>query len=1347
MSCINPKEYSKYEDVMTEYLTEKQGITVERAEAIAYNDWKQFFFENSSKSEAKLYSQITNHDGSIDVRFNGSYNSQRMKLVGVEDNGKEYTLSFQNPRSKKVSSYTFIHGQSRSKDSVFTKKDGTQGKQFVMVDNAGNVFGSSDDTNINKALYDKQELDLTNNIENSTKMLDKLKDIDGEDLSERHYKRLNNILGMFVNNYKQFIPAMNVYLYKEAEKVGGVLVLNEGIYLGVNDASKQVPTDISNSEMYVEEITHAATVFALKTGGPKAQTAKTRIQQLRDQVREEFHKEYKGESWRAFLPETSIDPKYEETRAKEMYDYIFNNEETGLEEFIAKGLTWEVFANKLDKIQVKKPKENEPKNLFESLIHWLDKLFSATRTFFTKEDFSTTATDVLIRMSAQLAEANNKAIKQRDDKKFISETFDRVDDIDTKLSNWVKKYLAKSKDVNKMPEQPKAGARGYEYALYFAKILPYLYGNPSGQIAIKELMNALGFKYGGDLQTLLQQSADPDKFDRVVEQLGQLGENIDRIRETTASVTAQGITAAFKKFTKTEKEALTLAGLDVDIQSIYDEYNVVDLLENEDVLKKEISNLRKEIRKRSENVKLSNYYIAQSVGLGYYLSTHQSKSRHQLLNATLIANAHNLPKNIQPTSVSKELIKLIDQLATMEGMVRTPQEAKNVLAELIKREPEGMKYTIGLSKGIIEEARLKTFSDELGMIKGYTKEIFDEDITLITRPVKDAKKLAKEGFIKVKNLPKAPGDTSHTPMAMYVNKWHAQQNLKKGALRYTDIHTKGTTIYDAHRADEEVSAATRSQINVLSIEKEGFKELRDMLNGTFDITKVDDSSLVPVYGRDGRVSNYRYMMDKESKRKYLRQDISAPAVMGRTAASIVDKVSTKEHNEKVLDSILEDMKNYNPKTGKGKDLSKSHRYFKLEKDSPDPQIREIWNLLPQEFKRVIRERGYKDENNNSYIAVRADLFKAYFGMREWGLLDVVGSIPLVGEMIVDLTPQEIKYVLRVAEHIWSQVVNMAKVNIIIKIPEVLIRNIISNIMIAPMRGHYNLLKVAQLQLKGATGLKDYINKTHELVKLENAKLAGNPNNLDIGKISSLREDLKKHQVADLIDEGMFQAIIEDVGNDEFKSSNRVARFFDNQLDKAPGFVKDGAHLLFLTEKTKYFEYMTMGTQFSDFASRYALYELDKERDLKKLHMRMGNKVRIKVADIPYFQEHEDKESYVTRSVAEDMLLDHLKKMVLDTHVNYGKLDGPILDWLNRIGLAMFTKYAFRIIRPNIKTAIEHPLYYFSTIGLQKMVGDIDDISDAFGNQFSKFGNTSAFTGLVDDLPAYQVLTNLYSLTK
>jgi len=1337
MSCIRAQGYKEYQDVTTEYLVEEFGMTPEKAEVVAYNDWKNYVIENSSAKEAQIFTQIANADGSIDVHFNGSLKPTRMRLVNVDDDSKYYTVALQNLSSKNIYEYKFLHGQSRSIDVDRKLKTGGTKPQYITIDNMGNIFGSSDDVNINPDLYDKQELDLLNNIENSTAMLDKLADIDGTDLSGKHRARLGEVLGMFVNNHKNFIPEMNVYLNKKAEKVGGILKVDDGIYLGVNSRGKFTSTDISNSEMYVEEITHAATVFAISSGNPAAKSAFTRIQQLRDQVREELRKDFGNDMWKAFLPKTSVDPVYEEKQAKKMFDYIFNNEKTGIEEFIAKGLTWEVFAEKLDNIKVNKPVESEPETIYQALVHYLNKIFKFTERMFKREGFDTTATDVLVRMSAQLAQANNTAIKRTNSNKFVESVFERVDNLDKVMSDWTKKQITSKQKLMNLPKPPRKGASRLEHIVYIGKLMPFLLGNREGQIAVKELMYALGMKYGNDIQTFYNQLTDPDNMARAVEYLGLLNENVDRARETRAKITAMGVTEGFKQFSKEEKESLTIAGLDTDLQAIYGDYDVVALLEDEERLKVELSILRKQLRTKTKNKETSNYYMAQAKGLGYYLATHQAKSTAQLMNATLIAKGHNRIGRLRTPDVDEETIIMIDQLATMEALLYTPTEAKTKLANLIKREPQGMQYVMDLSEGIIKEARMKTFDDELGMMKGYTKEIFDEDVTVVIRPSKDIAKLAKDGFKKVVDLKKAPGDTSSTAMAMYVNEWHAQQNLKKGALRYTDLHTRGTTLYDAHNADDEALAAERSKINVISVETASIKEIRAMELGKFDFENTDDRNLVPVYGRDGKVSNYRYMMSKRAKREYLRQDISAPAVLGRTVASIQDKINTEDHNNKVFDIIKEDMKNYNDVTGKSNVPGARYRYYKLEANSPDPQIEDIWKILPKQIKQKMKD------NNMPYLAVRADLFKAYFGMREWGLFDMIGNIPLVGEALVELTPQQLKYIMRVAEQIWSNVVNLAKVNIIIKIPEVLIRNIISNIMIAPMYGHFNIIKVAQLQLRGTVGLFDYLEKVHELNRLENAKMAGNPNNLDIDKIKSLKEDLKKHQVADLVDAGMFQAIVEEMGKDEFKSSNRVARFFDKQLDKVPGYVKDGAHLLFLTEKTKYFNFMTKATQFSDFASRYALYELEKEKQVSRLNGKFDGKNIIQVGNIPYFEEVENKDEWVTRSKAKEMLLSRLKDIVLDTHVNYSKLDGPVMDWLNRVGLAMFTKYAFRIQKPNVKAAIDHPLYYFSTIGLQRFIGNVDDISDSFAGHLNKFGNTSAFTGLVDDLPIYQAMKNVF----
>ena len=78
---------------------------------------------------------------------------------------------------------------------------------------------------------------------------------------------------------------------------------------------------------------------------------------------------------------------------------------------------------------------------------------------------------------------------------------------------------------------------------------------------------------------------------------------------------------------------------------------------------------------------------------------------------------------------------------------------------------------------------------------------------------------------------------------------------------------------------------------------------------------------------------------------------------------------------------------------------------------------------------------------------------------------------------------------------------------------------------------------------------------------------------------------------------------------------------------------------------------------------------------------------------------------------------------------------------------MFTKYTFRIQKPNVQLFLEKPLYYLGVYFGQMFTTDVDDISDSFGDHFQKFGNWNAFTGLVDDLPIMQATQNLYSMTK
>ena len=276
--------------------------------------------------------------------------------------------------------------------------------------------------------------------------------------------------------------------------------------------------------------------------------------------------------------------------------------------------------------------------------------------------------------------------------------------------------------------------------------------------------------------------------------------------------------------------------------------------------------------------------------------------------------------SLNQIEASKESIERIDRLATLEALKYTEYSQIEVLNKLIEKDPIGVRNINALHKSFVEKSRRELFTRKdsdgniidtsFNEIKGYTKEIFDADVTVEVAPVKDQKEKEKLGFKLVEKLKKNKNDTSKEEMALYVNKDHLVQSMNRTSIRYTDMGRRGTTILDVRYKGDEKQAKRLAEIDIKNINEKAYKIIENQMKAAV-IEMNDENPLLPVYNEAGVAINYRYIMSKARKRSLLKQDIRAPYVLGRMEASIKDKVQTKKFNDKVLDVLFEDAKKNN----------------------------------------------------------------------------------------------------------------------------------------------------------------------------------------------------------------------------------------------------------------------------------------------------------------------------------------------------------------------------------------------------------------------------------------------------
>lgn len=1116
---------------------------------------------------------------------------------------------------------------------------------FGLLDYTATVLGSSPAANAANLAYKNLGKTVHRSTEKMLELATALRSLDKDTISDEYFSYATAVIQ---NIDPMLLPKINVLINTKAAKMGGTVNLDtKTMKLAVSNKPKTAGNQMSAVEMYLHELIHAFTGFAVesKFAATEARPIIRKIEHLKRLAREHVKIE-------DFLPDVSLDAVEELKHATNTYNYIFNNSKTGLHEFIAHSLSNPKLMEKLKVVTVNdKELQVEPMSLLDTIIKYASNLVNIVLGKYTFGSMEHTVFDELTALTFNLAEYNNKALKRRKDPTSLSEKIYSLIDVGNKKGEIIQVKLEQFFDQMKVAPLPK-NATKLETAMWLARYLPKLIGDSKMRPFLNLVLSTLGMKPEAFLQNVIRDVSTPDDLERMIEQLGLDSDKIDNVRETIAVSAKESIMKQFKtKLSRAELNTLTLIGLDTDMSSIFDSYTPAEiqtLLTDDAELSKAIHSATTEIaHKDRANLQ---WYTNQANGLGYYMATHKAGIA-QNLNAHNIASLNFTRKKVGRPD--KALVASIDKLATLYAIKYSPKQAKEVFSDLFKREPEGIAHFMSFHTGFKNESAKELFKNKVLMIKGYSKEIFDDSVSIVIKPVAMAEEMNNDGYELIEELPKAAGDTSKHVMGVYRSKRFVSQNYNRAATRITNLAKRGTTLTAARFKGNEAMAAKQAQLDIQKMNIAQRAIVDQMQLGVYD--PKQDMGLVPVLNDSGKVVDYRYIMSKSRKRVLLEQDIDGAQVLSRMFASNYDKMNTKEQNDNVLAVIEADMKdNYIP----GETLGRNNaEYIRISPTSPIEKVAELYKILPDNMKQAIAN------SDNGYIAVRRDMLHNYFGFRNMSIMDT---------MFGGLLPKEWHIAFKFVEKLWQEIISITKVDIVIRTPAVFIGNVISNLMYSIQTGN-SPIKVLKRTLDNARNIREYINIEKEIATLELAKKSGNYAGMDIKKIASLKESLSRNPLHPLMKTGMYQAIIEDVSMSDFKSNNRVSQWIDKKTEGVPEFVRNGAHWLYLSERTSFFRYMTQATQYSDLAARATEYQFLLEKGIPEEQARIT---------------------------------------VLDAFINYNKPSTALEQWANDMGLVMFTKY-FKRIQRVIKNGItKHPVSFILSLLAQEGLMDISDVTDS-----------------------------------
>lgn len=1249
---INPNpDILKETRTIMNHLNEKFGelnikeARIEKGAAQTY--WNRRNMQESEWVDNQIV-DITPSNTYIDFSFNGSSKLTSSLVKKAEYNKQtkvtEITLS-------SGAKFKFEDGSRISKPSSNNNYITIQNEMYEYgIDTY--MYGSSKNTK-EESKFTKMGKEIHKNIDAMKSLLNTLNELDPVKASAEHLKHLTNMFDM-IN--PKFLKSVDYYLNTESSKTYGI-VEGKDLKLNIKNTNRVTNNEQTAAEIYAHEIIHTLTGYASKSKDPEAIRLQREIYHVMDIARKSMRTKH-------LIGEVSLDPAEELKIAQAQLDYVFKNKDgKAIDEFIAYGLTNELWIKRLGEIIINSESKVGKETLLDKLIGliraWFNKVLGKEMKSLKGKDAHT----ALLELTLELAEYNNRALnKARSNESAISKMGRLLEDSNglvVKAFDYVGEKVLGSKD--EFPTKPSKDASKLEWAKYYTQITPKIFSDPRLRGIFQTGLSGLGFSPEGIVQNIIRDFKDPTKLERMIEKLGSQSDTIDRIRNTMIKTVQDSIMEGFSRpLTDKEQSAITSIILELDVDSLKGKYKNSELIR----LLTEPDYLDKQIGKAKHNLKLQdkdNYYwhVNQANGLGYYLATHKTGIA-QNLNSLNIARGLLSEKYKTPT---KDLVNAIDEVSTLVGMKYSNNLDKQIVASLIKSEPRGIKNILEYHKGFKKESLDKLFkSSKTNTIKGYVKEIFDDTIDIKVVPLRQDSEMRAKGYDFISQVSKHSKDKNTEPMGLYRSKLGLTQQYYRSATRLTNLARKGMSLADIRYTtdDELVKKYVKRDVAVMNQVRRTV--VKDMEAGELDIKEyAKDIGLVPVMNPSGKVVDYRYMMDKQSKLDLLDQNKKVAKVLGGMIGTVYDKTETEIQNDKVLDLILEDMKeNYIPNLRLGKN---NHEYIKISADSDLEKVQEIYKILPDKFKQHIKN------TDNKYIAVRRDMLHNYFGFRHASILDLgYGKLTLN-----NITPELLKRIIRVAELVWKEVIKLVKVDILIKIPSVMLGNIISNIMWSISYGN-NPIKVLDKTLKNVKNIREYINLHEELVELELAKVSGNILKKDISKINIIKERMKNNPIYELDQAGMIQAIVEDVSTADYESSNKIARKMDEYLDKTPSFVKTGVEWLYLTEKTSYFKFMNQIVQYSDLVARATQNDLLKEKGVSK-EIRMNQ--------------------------------------IMDDFVNYNKPASSFEEYLNQIGLIMFTKYMKRIQRALKNFVNKKPLNAFLTVTGQELMYDVDDVTDQF----------------------------------
>jgi len=524
--------------------------------------------------------------------------------------------------------------------------------------------------------------------------------------------------------------------------------------------------------------------------------------------------------------------------------------------------------------------------------------------------------------------------------------------------------------------------------------------------------------------------------------------------------------------------------------------------------------------------------------------------------------------------------------------------------------------------------------------------------------------LKAQGYTKMEVVPKDKSDPNQVDNYIYISKDGGLNEYMSGIFSNLSKQAKGTDIIQIYKDAGYKTPVSMGKNAVNRVAKKSASDFNKQK--TERLINKDETYLVPSVNNSGQLTNYRYMMKEKNKVKYMGKKDLANEVLGKMFGDVIEKEKGFEFNKKLLSTLKTDYNLFHK--------SNPRDFIYISPHSTDKKHREYFAMLNDETRKELYKH-FPAKGGKQGFYVREDLADLVFGYRKASLSMWLGDATGM--------PAQMKHLMKLSGRLWQAVVSKAKRNVVVLTPQVVTANNISNVILLMLKGIDPVTAIKQMNvaLKGIIHYENNYNKSLLLkrrIKVE--KDANKKDKLNI-RLKQLEDNMAKNPVAGLLEAGVFQTIAEDINNQNDKLvdiavsySDKLGLGVDKLAGKTPAFIKEGYKQAVIEPDTETGELLARTTQYSDFLARYALYE----------HLTKNNGV--------------PKEEALQETI--------------DTFINYDVPTSKEMQWLNDMGLFMYTKFFFRIQKIILSAVYKNPVNAASLEIMQQAIIDMPDIVDS-----------------------------------